>query len=273
MQEGTASADYYDPSVTYIPLEPKPNHMNEVDPSILSKYLDPEFIDAKPDKDATDESQLEIQESEHLGIDFDVEDNGLEPTMNTTVLAPREYQFELFEKAKTDNIIVVLETGSGKTLISVLLIKEMVRREQEARLTRRKAKLAFFLVDRVPLVFQQANVIEANCDLHVEKICGEMNVDNWSEKRWKNLFLEADVCVMTAQIFLDLLRHGFLRLDEVHLLIFDECHHTTKFHPYNLIMQEFYEQCLECERPKIFGMTASPMHSKSNVTDSVRYVG
>lgn len=79
--------------------------------------------------------------------------------------------------------------------------------------------MAFFLVDRVPLVFQQASVIKANCELVLEAICGEMDVDNWSEKRWRLIFEESDVCVMTAQIFLDALYHGFLSIDKVSFFI------------------------------------------------------
>ncbi|CEG78493.1 Putative Dicer-2 protein [Rhizopus microsporus] len=150
-----------------------------------------------------------------------------------------------------------------------MLIKHMAALEREARLTRRETKLAFFLVDRVPLVFQQASVIKANCDIVVEAICGEMDVDNWSEKRWKIIFEESDVCVMTAQIFLDALYHGFLSIDRAHLIVFDECHHATKRHPFNLIMREFYDRCPAEKRPKIFGMTASPVHSKNDVENSV----
>lgn len=67
----------------------------------------------------------------------------------------------------------------------------------------------------MPLVFQQASVIRANCDVNLEEICGEMEVDAWSEKRWKLIFEENDVCVMTAQIFLDTLHHGFISLEKV----------------------------------------------------------
>lgn len=70
-------------------------------------------------------------------------------------------------------------------------------------------------MDRVPLVFQQASVIEANCDVKVKQLCGQMNVDTWSEKQWKQVFEETDVCVMTAQIFLDTLRHGYIHMDRV----------------------------------------------------------
>lgn len=44
------------------------------------------------------------------------------------------------------------------------------------------------------------------------------------------------------------------------MLIFDECHHARKSHPYNFIMTEFYHNktMAKPERPIIFGMTASP---------------
>lgn len=72
-----------------------------------------------------------------------------------------------------------------------------------------------FLVDRVPLVFQQKEVIAANCDLSVKHLCGEMVWDQWNEKLWDTMLKEDDVCVMTAQILLDAMRHGFILLDRV----------------------------------------------------------
>ncbi|KAG1233174.1 hypothetical protein G6F35_001373 [Rhizopus arrhizus] len=266
------SSDYVDNSVEYIPLIPKENNMNEKDPSHLSKYLDPEFFNATPDTKTKDLGFIELEQKERLEMDYeDDKDYQIEQeqAQQAAKLAPREYQYDLFQKALKENIITVLDTGAGKTLISVMLIKHMTKLEREARLTRRETKLAFFLVDRVPLVFQQASVIKANCELVLEAICGEMDVDNWSEKRWRLIFEESDVCVMTAQIFLDALYHGFLSIDKAHLIIFDECHHTTKKHPFNLIMREFYDRCPIEKRPKIFGMTASPMHSKSSVETSV----
>ena len=110
----------------------------------------------------------------------------------------------------------------------------------------------------MPLGFQQLKVIDANCDLRAKYFCGEMGVDLWDKAKWQEFFEELDVLVMTAQIFLNLLHHAFLSLSQVNLLVFDECHHATKSHPYNLIMNTFYNRCTEENRPKIFGMTASP---------------
>ncbi|CAG8574135.1 14728_t:CDS:2 [Acaulospora morrowiae] len=214
-------------------------------------------------------SQLDINEI------FDLSSEGVNKTKevvvppvkeeNPEVLIARKYQIELYEKAKNDNVIAVLDTGSGKTFIAVMLIKEITAEERYLRTIRRETKLTFFLVNLVPLVFQQANVIKTNCDVRVKHFCGEMGVDLWSEKQWKEYFENNDVLVMTAQIFLNVLRHGFISLSQVNLLVFDECHHTSKKHPYNLIMREFYDRCPEENRPKIFGMTASPVNTRSEI--------
>ncbi|CAO3669359.1 unnamed protein product [Rhizopus stolonifer] len=263
---------YVDKTVKYVPLELKENRMNQGDQSRLAKYLEPQFLNATPDSKTRDLGFIELIDSERLDMEEEDDKDFLidkEQAEQAAVLAPREYQYDLYQKALKENVITVLDTGAGKTLISVMLIKQMTTLEREARLTRRETKLAFFLVDRVPLVFQQASVIQANCDVALEFMCGEMDVDNWSEKKWKTVFEENDVCVMTAQIFLDALYHGFISIDKAHLIIFDECHHATKKHPFNLIMREFYDRCPMEKRPKIFGMTASPMHSKSSVESSV----
>ena len=42
-----------------------------------------------------------------------------------TKITPRPYQMELLEAALEENTIVVLGTGTGKTFVSVLLIREL----------------------------------------------------------------------------------------------------------------------------------------------------
>lgn len=61
--------------------------------------------------------------------------------------SPRDYQMELFERAKTRNTIAVLDTGSGKTLIAVLLLRHVIDQELEDRAAGRPPRISFFLVD------------------------------------------------------------------------------------------------------------------------------
>lgn len=58
----------------------------------------------------------------------------------------REYQLELFEIAKSRNTIAVLDTGTGKTFIAVLLLRHLMDEELESRSKARPRRTAFFLV-------------------------------------------------------------------------------------------------------------------------------
>ena len=60
--------------------------------------------------------------------------------------SPTEYQIELFERAKERNTIVVLDTGSGKTLIAILLLRHVVEQEFERRAAGGERRVAFFVV-------------------------------------------------------------------------------------------------------------------------------
>ncbi|KAL3683909.1 hypothetical protein R1sor_001931 [Riccia sorocarpa] len=170
----------------------------------------------------------------------------------------RKYQLEVLEQAKVKNTIAFLETGAGKTLIAVLLMQskyELMRKD-------RKKMLAVFLVPKVPLVYQQAEVIRDRTGYEVGHYCGEMGQDFWDARRWQREFETKDVLVMTAQILLNILRHSIVRMEAIHLLILDECHHAVKKHPYSLVMSEFYHITPKNSRPAVFGMTASPVNLK-----------
>lgn len=61
---------------------------------------------------------------------------------------PRDYQTELFERAKGDNVIAVLDTGSGKTHIATLLLRHILDMELDHRARGGIPRMAFFLVRR-----------------------------------------------------------------------------------------------------------------------------
>lgn len=66
---------------------------------------------------------------------------------STPIIAdPREYQIELFERAKQQNTIAVLDTGSGKTLIAVLLLRHVLDQELIDRAMGNPPRISFFLV-------------------------------------------------------------------------------------------------------------------------------
>ncbi|KAL6599548.1 hypothetical protein ACP70R_045685 [Stipagrostis hirtigluma subsp. patula] len=183
------------------------------------------------------------------------------PSSDPQTLA-RWYQLEALERAVRENTVVFLETGAGKTLIAVLLLRAYAHR------VRRPASRAFavFLVPTVVLVWQQARVVEAHTDLRVKQFYGDMGVDSWGPDTWRSELEDAEVLVMTPQILLDNLRRSYFRLQDIALLIFDECHRARRRSPYACILKEFYHPQLNSRPsdplPRIFGMTASLINSK-----------
>ncbi|KAI9017504.1 hypothetical protein BC832DRAFT_588764 [Gaertneriomyces semiglobifer] len=182
--------------------------------------------------------------------------------MEGKVISPRGYQEELLKLGKAGNVIAVADTGAGKTLISVLLIKHVVR--QEALSLGHGRRICVFLAPVVPLVIQQAQYIRFNCEYKVKHFVGEMGVDGWPLHRWRKEIAETDVMVMTPDILKWLLSRAYVTMKEIALLILDEAHHARKKHAYNQIMSLFYHPMSPDLRPKIFGMTASPAFGKND---------
>lgn len=58
-------------------------------------------------------------------------------------------------------------------------------------------------------------------------------------------------------------------MKQVNLLIFDEAHHAKKNHAYARILKDYYHSEDTDARPRIFGMTASPVDAKADVALAV----
>ncbi|OCL05832.1 dicer-like protein 1 [Glonium stellatum] len=190
---------------------------------------------------------------------------------STRITHPRDYQNELFQKAKEENIIAVLDTGSGKTHIATLLLRHFIDEELERRATGESPKISFFLVDSVNLVFQQANVLRCGLDHDVDAVCGAMGAQLWAKKTWDKHFAKNMVIVCTAEVIFQCLMHSFINIEQINLLIFDEAHHAKKNHSYARIIKDFYLPHADpSKRPRIFGMTASPVDAKIKIKQAAR---
>ncbi|KAI0132078.1 hypothetical protein BJ170DRAFT_612321 [Xylariales sp. AK1849] len=192
------------------------------------------------------------------------------PASRRIISSPREYQVELFERAKEKNIIAVLPTGTGKTLVAALLLRHVIEQELMDRNNKDQdlaPRISFFLVDKVSLVHQQWRVLKANLDHNVAKFHGELVGKMVTHKFWDQQFKDNVAIVCTADILLRCLHHSYFRMDQINLIIFDEAHHAKKNHPYSRIIKDFYVD-LEKDnhrRPRILGMTASPVDAKTDL--------
>lgn len=129
-----------------------------------------------------------------------------------------------------------------------------------------------FVVPTVPLVYQQADTIRQFTGLEAKSFCGEMGVDFWDRNKWMD---ELDlpnthVIVLTPQILFNILSHAYLDISVFHLLIIDECHHARKSNAVAVLFREFYHTIKQGQsRPKVLGLTASPIWTPDNPDKSL----
>ncbi|KAK0472051.1 hypothetical protein IW261DRAFT_1343854 [Armillaria novae-zelandiae] len=179
-----------------------------------------------------------------------------------TTVHTRGYQQEMLDESLKRNIIIAMDTGSGKTHIAVLRLKIEVEREPH--------KISWFLAPTVALSEQQHRVIKAALPVPVGLISGSMEPDQWKdESLWRKVLETHRIVVSTPQVLLDALRHSYIKMGrDIGLMIFDEAHHANDKAPYNMIMKEFYFRLSPrdtpdldplCARPMILGLTASPI--------------
>ncbi|GJM84854.1 hypothetical protein PR202_ga00564 [Eleusine coracana subsp. coracana] len=92
------------------------------------------------------------------------------------------YQMDVFAAALRGNTIAVLDTGSGKTMVAVMLAQEHARRVRGGEAPRR---IVVFLAPTVHLVHQQFEVIGEYTDLDAVECHGSSGVGEWTAEDWK----------------------------------------------------------------------------------------
>lgn len=154
--------------------------------------------------------------------------------VQSSIPTTRGYQQEMLEESLRSNIIIALDTGSGKTHIAVLRMKIEAERQP--------TKICWFVAPTVALCEQQKSVIQTAIPFSVGLISGSLEPDQWKSARlWTDVINTHRIMVSTPQVLLDALRHGYIIMGrDISLLIFDEAHHAMDKHPYNMIMQEFF---------------------------------
>ncbi|KAK5951972.1 Dicer-like protein 1 [Knufia fluminis] len=158
----------------------------------------------------------------------------------------RDYQQEMFERAKAENIIAVLDTGSGEP-----------------------PKIVCFLANSVHLVQQQAKVLTNNLIESPAVLYGGNNKANlWLKKTWEDIKQHNKIVVCTPAVLDQALAHSYISMEDISLLVFDEVHHTKKDHPYSRLIRSYYLKCIPASRPRIFGMTASAVDTKKDVAQT-----
>ncbi|KAH8687849.1 dicer-like protein-like protein 2 [Tricladium varicosporioides] len=120
----------------------------------------------------------------------------------------------------------------------------------------------WFLAPNVTLCEQQAEYISSQVPSQIKLLTGADGVDRWTQQSlWDDVLTGVKVLVTTYQILLDALTHGFVRMESLSMMVFDEAHNCVGKHPGAKIMLSFYHKEKEKGHyvPYILGLTASPV--------------
>jgi len=174
------------------------------------------------------------------------------PNKVLKTIQPRKYQQAIFETCKDKNCLVVLPTGMGKTLIALMLSIYRLKQFPEAKI--------LFLAPTRPLAEQHFSYFQK----HLPELFAELTLFTGkikAEKR-KKFWQNAEIIFSTPQCVANDLKNNLYNIEEVSLLIEDECHRCLKNYDYTY-MAEKYKQTAKQQR--ILGLTASPGADKKTI--------
>ncbi len=174
--------------------------------------------------------------------------------MGDNLIIPRDYQKDIFESVKDKSSLVVLPTGTGKTLIAMML--------SDYKFKKYPLKKVLILAPTRPLVEQHLNSFlnffpEGWADMQL--FTGKTNAEN-RKKIWRT----AEFIFSTPQCISNDISKELYDLKDVSLLVIDEAHRCLKNYSYNKIAIRYK---MQNENGQILALTASPGGDKKTIEE------
>lgn len=160
-------------------------------------------------------------------------------------LSPRLYQETIFSTAAKKNTLVVLPTGMGKTIISVMLASHRLNNYPNHKI--------IILAPTKPLVEQHLNSFKNFVDLKEDEFT--LFTGMISPKKRQELWKNSKVIFSTPQGLENDVISSRIDLKEVSLLVFDEAHRAVGDYSYVFLAEQFNKKA---DFPRILALTASP---------------
>ena len=158
-------------------------------------------------------------------------------------LKPRLYQETILATIIKKNTLIVLPTGMGKSIIFLLAAISRLNNFQKSKV--------LILAPTKPLCSQHQKTIQTHSNIgNVELFTGAV-----LPLKRKELWEAADVVVATPQTIESDVINERINLEDVSLLVFDECHRAVQNYAYTWISKQYHKKA---RFPRIIGLTASP---------------
>ena len=180
--------------------------------------------------------------------------------MDELNLTPRDYQKTIFETCKKKDCIVVLPTGTGKTLIALMMAIDRFKKFPLEKIV--------ILAPTRPLIEQHFESFKKN--LPEDWADMQIFTGKTQAKKRKEIWQTAEFIFSTPQCIANDLDKMLYKLDEVSLLVIDECHRCLKNYAYNRVAQKYK---LQATNKKVLGLTASPGSDKETITNVCENLG
>jgi len=180
------------------------------------------------------------------------------PFLQPRVVRALPFQIDLARIGLTEDLLVVLPTGLGKTIIAALIAVELLRRSDGKVL---------FLAPTRPLVQQHAQSFQRwLTPFRSARFTGTLKRP-LREGNWEN----ADLVFATPEIVANDLAAERYDLKDVTLIVFDEAHHAVGKYAYVPVAATYKQQ-----RPpggRVLGLTASPGGKDERIEEVVGALG
>ncbi len=160
-------------------------------------------------------------------------------------IQPREFQLSILETCKNNNTLVVLPTGIGKTLISLLLALERLNQYPKSKI--------LILSPTKPLCQQHIETFKKYTNINHDEILLLTGILSSSKRvgLWEN----AKAIVATPQTIQKDLENSRINLEEFSMLCIDEAHRSRQNFANTHVAKYYFEQSLN---PRVIALTASP---------------
>ena len=176
------------------------------------------------------------------------------PLLKENLVLRRAYQENIFINCLNTNCLVVIPTGLGKTIIALMLAIHRLSETPNSKI--------IFLAPTKPLVNQH---YKSFLDLTVipEENLKVITGTTSPEKR-KNIWDDLQIAFMTPQVLQNDIISNFYSLENVPLIIFDECHRSVGDYAYCFIAKKYVETS---KNYQILGLTASPGSTEEKINE------
>lgn len=172
--------------------------------------------------------------------------------MNEISITPRDYQKDILKTAKEKNTLVILPTGTGKTLIAIMLSIERFKKHPLQKI--------LILAPTRPLIEQHLKSFKEQLPsdwADMQLFTGKTQA-NQRKKIWQT----AEFIFSTPQCIANDIQKRLYSLEDVSLLIVDEAHRCMKNYAYNKVAKAYKVQS---QNPRILALTASPGGDKKTI--------